>query len=246
MRPIAILLAMSASWLFAQQTVTPSQQALTDMLNKAGEFSAKGNKTGALQVLETALAKTQTDPGLKGRDVDVLRPMGRVLIEAGRPTDAIRTYQTMLNEIKPECGQGKRMWETCADLYYDLGTAQMYANDFAGAAATLRKGIPMYEAMIKAGVAMDYKMAKLKLEANTQSMLGAALFRSGDLAGGIAGYEKAVQQYNTVIGNPKSGEGLQILARQSLGDAQSALKLLKEEQAKRSAAAPKQEAPKKK
>jgi len=149
--------------------------------------------------------------------------------------------------MKPQCVQGKPLWENCADVLYDLSIAQMYNNDFAGAVATLQKAIPMYEAMIKAGVAMDYKMAKLKLEANCQSMLGAALFRSGDLEAGIAGYEKAVLQYNTVIRNPKSGEGLQILAKQSLGDAQNALNLLKDERAKRAgAASPKKDTPPKK
>jgi tetratricopeptide (TPR) repeat protein len=245
MRRNVVLLALSAAAVWAQEATPPAVAALNETLAKAGQLAAGGNKMGALQVLEGALIKTQTDPMLKGRDIDVLRAMGRVYVEAQRPADAIRTYQTLMNEMKPDCAPGKRLWENCADVLYDLGTAQMYANDFAGAVVTLRKAIPMYEAMIKAGVSMDYKMAKLKLEGNSQSMLGAALFRSGDLEGGIAGYEKAVQEYTTVMKNPKSGDGLQMLARQSLSDAQNALKLLKDEQAKRAAAAPKKDAPKK-
>jgi hypothetical protein len=74
-------------------------------------------------------------------------------------------------------------------------------------------------------------------------MLGAAQFRSGDLTGAIATYEKAVQQYSTVANSPESGDGLRMLARQSLAQEQQSLNMLKAEAAKlaaeKKAAAPK-------
>lgn len=216
---------------------------LSDMVARAGQVSAGGNKMGAIKILEAALIKAQSDPALKGRDKDVLRGMGRVYLEAQRPADAVRVLQILLVELKDECVPGKPSAERCADVHYDLGTAQMYANDFSGAVVTLRKAIPLYEAMIKGSPDVGYQMAKLKLEANAQSMLGAALFRSGDLTAGIAGYQKAVQEYTAIMKSPASGDGLSMMAKQSMGDAQAALKLLKDEAAKR--ATEKKEAPKK-
>lgn len=244
MRRMVIVGLVCAAVVSAQDAAAPSPgKELNDLMGRAQQLSSSGNKAGALQLLETLLVKTQTEPALKGRDQDVLRTMGRVYVEANRPADAVRVYQMMLNEMKGECVVGKPLVERCTDVHYDLGTAQMYANDFAGAVVTLRKAIPLYEAMMKAKPDPGFQMAKLKLEANTQSMLGAALFRSGDLAGGIAAYEKSVQQYTAVMKNPASGDGLAMMAKQSMADAQAALKLLRAEAQKR--AAEKKEAPKK-
>jgi tetratricopeptide (TPR) repeat protein len=246
---IAGVICAAAALAVAQEAPpTGPLKELSDMMTKAGQVSASGNKMGAIKILEAALIKTQTDPALKGRDLDVLRGMGRVYVEAQRPADAVRVLQILLAEMKDSCVVGKPLAERCADVEYDLGTAQMYANDFAGAVVTLRKSIPLYEAMIKGSPDAGYQMAKLKLQANAQSMLGAALFRSGDLPGGIAGYEKAVKEYTAVMKNPASGDGLSMMAKQSMGDAQAALKLLKDEAAKRAAEkkeTPKQETPKK-
>jgi hypothetical protein len=94
------------------------------------------------------------------------------------------------------------------------------------------------------GMRTDYKMAKLKLEANTTCMLAAALFRSGDLPGSIATWKKGIQQYKTVADNPESGDGLRMLARQSMQNEQISLNMVLQEQQRR-AAAEKKEAPKK-
>jgi tetratricopeptide (TPR) repeat protein len=242
MRTIAIALALTLAP-FAQTPKAGPAKEFDDLLEQASKSSGMGDQTTAIKALEKALALAQREPALKGRDADVLRGMGHVYSAAKQYPNAIRAYRTLLESIKSDCVAGKPEADVCADVYYDLGTAQMFASDFAGAAVTLRKGIPLYEAMVHGRGEPSYKMAKLKLEANTQSMLAAALFRSGNLAGAIATYEKAIQQYKTVIDNPASGEGLQMLARQSMAQEQQSLNLLKEE-AKR-LAAEKKETPKK-
>jgi tetratricopeptide (TPR) repeat protein len=235
MRQILVVLALSGG-LWAQGV--PSSGPLkdfNDLMDNAGKISARGDKAGAIKLLQTALAMAQKQPALQDRDLDVYRAMGHVYADAQQYPNAIQSYQTMLGKMQANCVPGKPEAERCPDVYYDLGTAQMFASDFAGAVITLRKAIPMYEAMIQRGTAPDYRLAKLKLEANSNSMLGAALFRSGNLEGGISAYQKAVAQYTNVANNPDSGDGLRMLAKQSLPDAQNALKLLLEEQKKRAA-----------
>jgi tetratricopeptide (TPR) repeat protein len=237
MRRIVLALALSVAGLWAQ--AVPQSGPLkdfNDLMDKAGQTSGRGDKAGAIKLLQTALAMSQKQAALKGHDLDVYRAMGHVYAEAQQYPNAIQSYQTMLGKMQAGCAPGQPDSERCPDVYYDLGTAQMYASDFAAAVITLRKAIPMYETLIKKGPAPDYKLAKLKLEANANSMLGAALFRSGNLEGGIAAYQKSVTQYTNVANNPDSGDGLQTLAKQSLSDAQNALNLLQEEQKKRAAA----------
>ena len=193
-------------------------------------------------MMEGVFAKVQSDPAFKDRYAEVARALGQSYVWAKRYPDAVRTFKTLVETTKAKCVAGNPMADICADTYYDLGTAQMYTEDWAGAAASLRKGIPLYEAVIKAGAGAEYKMAKLKLEANTQSMLAAALFRGGDLPGAIATWEKAIQQYQTVINNPGSSEPLRALARQSMAQEQMSLNQVKQEAKARAA---QKEAPKK-
>src|SRR5262249_53602528 len=225
-------------------------------LEQAGTASSHGDNPGAIKLLQSALAKAQRDPELRasGRDAEIMRAMGQVYSRSKQYPQAVQSFQSSVGTLGTKCVPGKPIAEQCADTYYDLGTAQMYADDFAGAAATLKKGIPLYEAMVHGQGRTDYKMAKLKLEANTQSMLAAALFRSGDLPGAISTWEKAIRQYQTVVNTPESGDGLQMLARQSMAQEQQSLKLVKEEANRRAAAqkaapqqkdTPKKEAPKK-
>jgi tetratricopeptide (TPR) repeat protein len=232
---LAMAVVVSAAGLWAQVPQTGPAKELNDMLDEAGKASGRGDNATAIRVLEAALIKVQKDPSLKGHDIDVLRGLGHVYSAANQFPNAVRSYKAMVDEMGATCGLGKSKAELCADIYYDLGTAQMQSGDFAGAAVTLGKGVPIYDAIQRGPARGDYKMAKLKLGANTNSMLGAALFRSGNLEGGIAAYQRAVQQYNTVIKNPESGDGLQALARGSLRDAQESLNLLLNEQKVRAA-----------
>jgi tetratricopeptide (TPR) repeat protein len=256
---VAIAAVISVTVVVAQEA--PAAQSKTakevdSLTEQAGNASSHGDNPGAIKLLESALAKAQRDPSLKadGRDAEIMRAMGQVYSRSKRYPEAVRAFTASTESLKTRCVPGKPLAEQCADTYYDLGTAQMYADDFAGAVVTLRKGIPLYEAMVHGNGRPDYKMAKLKLEANTQSMLAAALFRSGDLPGAISTWEKAIQQYQTVVNTPESGDGLQMLARQSMAQEQQSLKLVKEEANRRAAAqkaatqqkdTPKKAAPKK-
>jgi tetratricopeptide (TPR) repeat protein len=239
MRRFLMVLIASAMVAAAQEAKQPSTvDPIDDLMDQASKLSGRGDAAGAVKILEQALAKAQKDPKLKGRDAQVMRGMGHVYATAKRYPDAVRVYKTLLEATKADCVAGNPLAEVCADNYYDLGTAQMYTEDWAGAAASLRKGISIYEVVVRGATLPSYKMAKLKLEANSQSMLAAAMFRAGDLPGAISTWQKAIQQYQTVVNNPDSGDGLRVLARQSMMQEQQSLKLVKEEQQRRAAAQP--------
>ena len=252
---VAIAAAIGVAVVIAQEAPkkAPQPKAASEvdsLLEQAGTASSHGDNPGAIKLLQSALAKAQRDPKLRanGRDAEIMRAMGQVYSRSKQYPQAVQSFQGSVGTLGTKCVPGKPIAEQCADTYYDLGTAQMYADDFAGAAATLKKGIPLYEAMVHGQGRSDYKMAKLKLEANTESMLAAAIFRSGDLNGAIVMYKRAIQHYQTVVSNPESGEGLQSLARQSMAQEQQSINLLLEEQKKRAAeqkAEPKKDTPKK-
>jgi tetratricopeptide (TPR) repeat protein len=237
MRRIVVALALSAVAASAQpkDQASAAQFALTDTINQSRQLSARGDHVGALKLMEGVFAKVQSDPAFKDRYAEVGRALGQSYTWAKRYPDAVRTFKAVVESTKTKCVPGNPMADICADTLYDLATAQMYTEDWAGAAASLRKGIPLYEAVIKAGVGGEYKMAKLKLEANTQSMLAAALFRAGDVTGAIATWDKAIQQYQTVVKNPASSNELRELARQSLAQEQRSLNMVKQEAKSRGA-----------
>src|SRR4051794_27980120 len=128
MRRIVVALAMSVA--AAAQSGQPSQAAfaLTDTINQARQLAGRDPNT-ALKMLEGALAKTQSDPALKGRYAEVMRSIGQVYSTAKRYPEAVRTFTTLLDATKGNCVPDSPLAEICADTYYDLGTAQMYTED---------------------------------------------------------------------------------------------------------------------
>jgi tetratricopeptide (TPR) repeat protein len=240
MRRIVMALALSATGLLAQED---PMKKLSDLMDQAGNASNRGDKAEALKLLKTALSMTSSTPALKGKRLEVLRGMGHVYEDAKQYPQAVQAYTMLVNSAPGGCLPGKPEAERCAEVFYDMGRAQMFQSDFAGAVITLKKAFPLYAALIKSGTGPDYKMAKLKLQANARSMLGAALFRSGDLDAAIVEYQKAIGEYQTVANNPEATDGLKMLAKQSMAQEQQSLDLLKHEQIIR--AAQKKEAEKK-
>src|SRR5215813_444065 len=141
---VAIAAVIGVASVMAQEA--PQSKAANEvdsLLDEAGKASSHGDNPGAIKLLESALVKAQRDPSLKarGRDAEVMRAMGQVYSRSQRYPEAVQAFRNSADSLKAQCVAGKPLAEQCADTYYDLGTAQMYAEDFAGAAATLRKGI---------------------------------------------------------------------------------------------------------
>jgi tetratricopeptide (TPR) repeat protein len=207
--------------------VSPSEREIDDLITKSTQSGAAGDKFAAIATLETALQKVQKDPSLKGRESDVLNRLGHAYLDAQRPAEAVRTFQVMLDAMKAECVPNSAAADRCAGAQYGMGTALMYKGDFQAAVPVLRRAIANFAQVVKGGYTEDYRMNMLKQQGDAQSLLAAALFRSGNKAEGIAAFERAVQEFSTVVKNPGTPEPLRVSAQTSLKDAQTSLDLLK-------------------
>jgi tetratricopeptide (TPR) repeat protein len=206
---------------------TPADRELDGIFSKATAAGTAGDKLGAINLLESALQKVQKDPLLKPRENDVLSRLGKAYVDAQRPADGVRAYQILLENLKEECRPGSAGLDRCADAQYGMGTAQMYKGDFAGATTTLRAAMANYAALTKAGYTGDYRLNKLKLHADAQALLAAALFRTGKKPEAISTFERAIQEFSSVAGDANAPEALRSSARASMKDAQTSLDLLK-------------------
>jgi len=222
---LPFLLALLAA--SAQPQQPAPERELDDLITKSTAYGAAGDKQRAITLMEAALQKLQKDPSLKGRESDVLNRLGKAYVEGQRYPEGVRTYQILLEVLKPLCAPGGGGADQCADAQYALGSAQMYKGDFPGAAATLRLSIANYAVVIKGGYVESYRMGKLKLQADAQALLAAALFRSGKKAEAIAAFERAIQQFGTVARNENTPEALRTSAQASMKDAQTSLDLLR-------------------
>ena len=222
---LPFLLALLAA--SAQPQQPAPERELDDLIAKSTAYGAAGDKQRAITLMEAALQKLQKDPSLKGRESDVLNRLAKAYVEGQRYPEGVRTYQILLEVLKPLCAPGGGGADQCADAQYALGSAQMYKGDFPGAAATLRLSIANYAVVIKGGYVESYRMGKLKLQADAQALLAAALFRSGKKAEAIAAFERAIQQFGTVARNENTPEALRTSAQASMKDAQTSLDLLR-------------------
>src|SRR5690349_3440047 len=107
MRRILVALAMCA--MAAAQPKDPAsaaQYALTDTINQSRQLSGRGDHVRGVQMMEGALAKTQSDPAFKDRYAEVARALGQSYTWAKRYPDAVRTLKTLVEATKAKCVAG--------------------------------------------------------------------------------------------------------------------------------------------
>jgi tetratricopeptide (TPR) repeat protein len=194
---------------------------------KSKQAAARGDHATAIRLIESALEEVQRDPALRDRENDVLGRLGKEYLDGGRPADAIRTYQVLLRELGDDCRPGSPRIDQCAEPQYWLGTAQMQKGDFAAAVTTLRQSAASFAVLVKGASTDFYRMAQLKGQADSQSLLAAALFRTGKKADAIMMFERAIEQFSIVEKNPATPDGVRTAAQTSKRDAQTSLDLLK-------------------
>src|SRR5215471_10856946 len=225
---LALLTLVAFASLSAQNGPPPKSREIDDLLTKAGQSGAAGDKTAAVGILEIALQKIQKDADLKSRETDVLNRLGRAYLDAQRPADAVRTYRVMLDGMKSECSaESISSAERCAEAQYNMGTAQMYNGQFAAAVVTLNHAVANFALCIKTSGSPEYRASRLKQQADAENLMAAGLFRSGKKDEGIAAFEHAIQDFATVMKDPAAPPGLRDSAAASMKDAQTSLDLLK-------------------
>jgi tetratricopeptide (TPR) repeat protein len=213
----------------AQNPPQPSAagRELEEFLFKSQQAAAVGDHTTAINLMESALQKVQKDPALKDRESDVLGRLGKAYMDGGRPAEAVRTYQVLFTALGDDCRPGSPGLDRCAEPQYWMGTAQMQKGDFAAAVITLHQATASFAGLVKGASTDLYRMGKLKSQADAQSLLAAALFRTGKKADAIATFERAIEQFSIVEKNPATPETIRASAQVSRKDAQASLDLLK-------------------
>jgi len=101
----------------------------------------------------------------------------------------------------------------------------MHAGDFAGATTELTASVANF-GKVKMEGDETYRMTKLKQRGDAESMLAAALFRSGQREKSVSEFRKAIATLKTVADNEKLDPGTRGSARKSETDAEASLKLL--------------------
>jgi tetratricopeptide (TPR) repeat protein len=200
---------------------------LDEILTKSQQAAAMNDHATAINLVETALGKVQKDPALKDRESEVLSRLGKEYLDGGRSAEAIRTYRLLLTGLGDDCRPGSPRIDACAEPQYWLGTAHMQKGDFAAAVAVLRQSAASYGDLVKGASTDLYRMAKLKSQADAQSLLAAALFRTGKKADAIAMFERAIDQFSVVVKSPATPEPIRVPAEASRKDAQTSLDLIK-------------------
>ena len=227
-----IVLILTVQGVAAQdQTPAPSKQTLLEtqldtMLRQADRAHTSGDNALAAKGLEDALLKVRSQPLLAKREDNVLMRLASAYLDSQRPAEAVRAYAALLELRKPGCRPGTITVESCAEARYGLGSAQMYSGDFQGALDNLTAAITNFASLAAGGGPEEYRMIKLKQQADAQSLAAAAWFRTGQKDKAIAAFRKAIEQFSIVERNAKIQEDIRKGARDSAKDAKASLDLL--------------------
>ena len=89
----------------------------------------------------------------------------------------------------------------------------------------MNKSIANYERAASGSEFVEYKMIKLKQQAETETMLAAALLRTGRKQSAIDSLNQAISQLTAVERNEEIQDAIRASATKSLQDARKALDL---------------------
>lgn len=196
------------------------EKQLNEALDQAEKYRSQGNFGDALKGFKNALASVQAEPLLKEQEDKVLLKVSRAYLEANQPGEAVRSYAALLQLRKNDCKPDARELELCADAQRNLGFAQMSDGNFSTALQTLREAAANYGNTAKAGHSEDFRMIKLKQQAETQTLLAVALARTGQRNDAIKIVESAIKQLETVQNNENIEASIRNSAQSSLVQAQ--------------------------
>jgi tetratricopeptide (TPR) repeat protein len=115
--------------------------------------------------------------------------------------------------------------EYCADAQYYIGFANMQKGSFGAAVPFLKKSMANYARAANGSEFVEYEMIKLKQQAETGTMLAAALLRTGRKQDAIDSLNQAISQLSTVERNEEIQDAIRASPRKSLEDARRALDL---------------------
>jgi tetratricopeptide (TPR) repeat protein len=208
------------------RTKAEMERELDTLVQGAATAKSNGSYASATEILEDALHKVRGNPLLKEHENDVLVRLGYTYMGSQRLDDSMRIFTGLLTPQKHDCKTGSAAIELCADAQYGLGTVQMYKGEFEGAVGMLTKSMASYAKASAGDHTEEFRMIKVKQQADVEALLGAALFRTGKKEKAIDALHHAVSQFTVVESNDKIPESVRAGARTSMKDAQTSLDLL--------------------
>jgi tetratricopeptide (TPR) repeat protein len=209
---------------------------LAAVLSGADQALKAGRTADAIQQYEAALAMVHKEPLLAEQEHKVLRKAGNGYIEANRPSDAVATFQKLVDAMSKQCDSEITMVSTCASAQQDLGMAKMRAGDFDGGLASLRQAEATYVKAEKLSEAEkesefhEYTMIQIMNQAKTKLLIAVALFQLGKTGDAVSTTEEAIPQLNRVKDDTGINPGIRESATSSLKDAQTVLARLRSAQ----------------
>ena len=182
-----------------------------------------GDYASAIKTFELALQQLRSLPEIRGDEDSLLMRLGRAYVGARRLDEAVRTFALLLSPRMEDCRQGVAAVGYCADAQYYIGFADMQKGNFEAAVPFLTKSMASYARAASESEFIESRMINLKRQAETETMLAAALLQIGRKDRAIDALNHAIAQLSTVAGNGEIQDAIRASARTSLQDAQAAL-----------------------
>jgi len=174
---------------------SPAEKAVQSLIQKGATEDRMGDFAAATRTFELALKQLRDVPEMKGEEDSLLVRLGRAYIGGRRLDDAVRTFALLLGPGMEDCRPGVAAVGYCADAQYYIGFAYMQKGSFEEAVPFLTKSMASYaRAAAEESKFIEYRMIKLKQEAETETMLAAALFRLGRKDRAITALNHAIDQ----------------------------------------------------
>ena len=205
--------------------LSPAERAVLSLIQKGATEDRMGDYPSAVKTFQDALQQLRSVPKMKGDEDSVLVRLGRAYIGAQRFDDAISTFALLLGPRSEDCRQGVAAVEYCADAQHYIGFAHMQKGKFDAAVPFLTKSIASYARAASGSEFIEYRMIKLKQQAETEMMLAEALVHTCHKGGALNSLNLAISQLSTVDQNAEIQESIRESARKSLQDARIAFAL---------------------
>src|SRR5271163_2728348 len=211
--------------------ISKEQLALEAQLNEvlaAGDRSRRSGDAGeAIRQFEKARDMVRSQKLLAEQQDRVLTKLGGAYLAGQRAADAVATYSAILTLRRRDCPPESGSPSNCADAEQSLGLSKILAGDSDGALDTLRDAESNYGSAAKPDRTEEYRMIQLKSQAETRSLISAALLRLGRREEATKTVELAIQQLREVEANVNIQQSVRDSAADSLRQAQQQLEQLK-------------------
>jgi tetratricopeptide (TPR) repeat protein len=205
---------------------SPAKREVDTLIQQGAKQDRTGDYAAAIKTFEHALDRLRALPEMKNDEDSLLVRLGRAYIGARRLDDAVRTFALLLGPKMEDCRQGVAALEYCADAQYYIGFCDMQRGKVEAAIPILTRSAGTYGRAASESQFVESRMIKIKQQAEAETLLAAALQRTGSNDRAIAALRHAIDQLTTVEQNVEIQDGIRASARKSREDARTTLNLI--------------------